>query len=100
MPEQILQAVVANRYVMRELPRLLRQCDVKITHAFSDVMLEIGDGEFFPGLAKNMGPIAVSAGFAIRSELDQWIAAIDRALSENTFFGSCNYLTYGLIKAS
>jgi len=100
MTELILQTVVANRYVMRELPRLLRQCDVKITHALADVVLEIGDGEFFPGLAKNMGPIAVSAGFAIRSELDQWIAAIDRALSENTFFGSCNYVTYGLIKAS
>jgi len=100
MPELILQAVVANRYVMRELPRLLRQYDVKITHALADVVLEIGDSEYFPGLAKNYGPIAVAAGFAIRAELDQWIAAIDRALSENMFFGSCNYLTYGLIKAS
>ena len=100
MPELILQAVVANRYVMRELPRLLRQCDVKITHALADVVLEIGDGEFFPGFAKNMGAIAVTGGFAIRSELDQWIAAIDRALSENTFFGSCNYVTYGMITAS
>ena len=27
MPELILQAVVANRYVMREIPRLLRQSD-------------------------------------------------------------------------
>jgi SAM-dependent methyltransferase len=100
MPELILQAVVANRYVMREIPRLLRQCDVKITHALADVVLEIGDGEYFPGLAKNYGPIAVTAGFAIRSEFDQWIAAIDRALAENTFFGSCNYVTYGMIKAS
>ena len=98
MPELILQAVVANRYVMRELPRLLRQYDVRITHALADVVLEIGDSEYFSGLAKNYGPIAVAAGFAIRAELDQWIAAIDRALSENTFFGSCNYVTYGLIK--
>jgi 2-polyprenyl-3-methyl-5-hydroxy-6-metoxy-1,4-benzoquinol methylase len=100
MPELILQAVVANRYVMRELPCLLRQCDVKITHTLADVLLEVGDGEFFPGFAKNTGPIAVSAGFAIQSELDQWIVAIDRALSENTFFGSCNYVTYATIKAS
>ena len=42
MPELILRAVVANRYVMRELPRLLRQCDVSITHALADVVLEIG----------------------------------------------------------
>jgi 2-polyprenyl-3-methyl-5-hydroxy-6-metoxy-1,4-benzoquinol methylase len=100
MPGLILQAVVANRYVMREIPRLLRQSDVKITHAFGDVMLEIGNGEYFPSLAKNYGPIAVSAGFVIQSEFDRWIEAIDRSLSENMFFGSCNFVTYGLAKTS
>ena len=100
MPEQILQALVANRYVMREIPHLLRQCDVRITHALADVVLEIGNGEYFPGLAKNYGPIAVSAGFAIQSEFDKWSAAIDRAQSENIFFGSCNFVTYGIVKAS
>jgi hypothetical protein len=100
MPGLILQAVVANRYVMREIPRLLRQSDAKITHAIGDVVLEIGNGEYFPSLAKNYGPIAVGAGIIIQSEFDNWIEAIDRALSENRFFGSCNYVTYGLAKAS
>src|SRR5262249_7516882 len=83
MPDLILQVVVANRYVMREIPRL-----------------EIGNGEFFPGLAKNLGAIAVGAGIAHQVEFDRWIEAIDRALSENTFFGSCNFVTYGIVKAS
>jgi 2-polyprenyl-3-methyl-5-hydroxy-6-metoxy-1,4-benzoquinol methylase len=98
MPELILQAVVANRYVMREIPRLLRQMDVKMTHTIGDVLLEIGTGEYFPNLAKNYGPIAVSV--TVQSEFDSWIEAIDRALSENLFFGSCNFVTYGLAKAS
>jgi hypothetical protein len=98
LPGLVLQAVVANRFIMREIPRLLHQFDVKITHTIGDVVLEIGNGEYFPGLAKNYGPIAVSAGFAVQSEFDQWIAAIDHALSENTFFGSCNYVTYGVTK--
>ena len=100
MPDLILQALVANRYVMREIPRLVRQCDVRITHVLADVVLEIGDGEYFPGLAKNYGPIAVNAGFAIQSEFDKWSAAIDRALSENIFFGSCNFVTYGMVKTN
>jgi 2-polyprenyl-3-methyl-5-hydroxy-6-metoxy-1,4-benzoquinol methylase len=100
MPGLILQTVVANRYVMREIPRFLRESDVKITHAIGDVVLEIGNGEYFPSLAKSYGPIAVSAGFAIQSEFDSWIEAIDRALSENMFFGSCNFVTYGLAKTS
>jgi len=100
MPGLILQAVVANRYIMRDLPRLLRELEVKITHTIGDVVLEIGTGEYFPSLAKNYGPIAVSAGFAVQSEFDQWVRAIDRALSENTFFGSCNYITYGMTKGT
>jgi hypothetical protein len=85
---------------MREIPHLLRHSDVKITHAIGDVVLEIGTGEFFPSLAKDIGAIAVGAGIARQAEFDRWIEAIDRALSENTFFGSCNYLTYGMVKAS
>jgi len=90
----------ANKYVMREIPRLLLHSDVKITHAIGDVVLEIGNGEFFPGLAKNYGPIAVRAGIVLQTELDHWIEAIERALSENTFFASCNYVTYGMVKAN
>jgi hypothetical protein len=94
----ILQAVVANRYIMRNLPGLLRQSDVKITDAFADVVLETGNGEYFPGHAKSYGPIAVTAGFIPEAEFRDWIEAIDRALSENRFFGSCNYVTYGIVR--
>jgi 2-polyprenyl-3-methyl-5-hydroxy-6-metoxy-1,4-benzoquinol methylase len=99
MPELILQAVVANRYVMREIPRLVSQLDIKITHTIGDVVLEIGTGEYFPSLAKNYGPIAIGAGLAPQAEFDHWIRAMDRALSENTFFGSCNYVTYGMVRS-
>lgn len=94
MPDVILQAVVANRYIMRELPRLLRKSNVAITHAIGDVVLETGTGEYFPNLAKNYGPFAVDAGLAEQAEVDAWLNAIDRALSENVFFGSCNFVTY------
>ena len=94
MPDVILQAVVANRYIMRELPRILRQSDVTITHAIGDVVLECGTGEYFPNLARNYGPVAVDAGLAEQAEVDAWLDAIDRALSEDVFFGSCNFVTY------
>src|SRR5215510_225306 len=86
MPGLIIPA--SNKYVMREIPHLLRQSGVEITHSISDVMLEVGTGEFFPGLAKNLGPVAVRDGIVLQAELDHWLEAIDRALSENTFFAS------------
>jgi ubiquinone/menaquinone biosynthesis C-methylase UbiE len=100
MPDLVLQAFVANRYVMREMPRLLRQSNVEITHAIGDVVLESGTGEYLPNLARNYCPIAVSAGLAGQSDVDTWLQAIDRSLSEDTFFGSCNFVTYCAIKPS
>ena len=99
MPELILQAVVANRYVMREIPRLLRQMDVKLTHTMVMFCSKSAPANIFQS-CKNYGPIAVSAGLAVQSEFESWIEAIDRALSENLFFGSCNFVTYGLAKAN
>ncbi len=94
MPDLILQSVVANRYIMREMPRLLRQSNVEITHAIGDVVLETDNGEYFPNFARNFCPIAVEAGLAEQSDVDVWLKAIDRALSEKVFFGSCNFVTY------
>ena len=100
MPDVILQAVVANRYVMREVPRLLQQFNVDITYAIGDVVLETGNGEYFPGLAKNYSPVAVDGGLAEQAEADLWLNKIDRALSENVFFGCCNFVTYCLFKSN
>ncbi len=94
MPELILQAVVANRFVMRELPRLFQQSDISITHAIGDVVLETGNGEYFPGLAKSYCPIAADNGFVEATEVEDWLNAIDHAMSENVFFGACNFVTY------
>ena len=97
MPDLILQSAVANRYIMRELPRLLQQFDVEVTHAIGDVLLEIGASDFFPGLT-HYCPVVVEAGLATQAEVDEWVSAINRAISDNSFFGSCNFVTYGLIK--
>ena len=56
----------ANKYVMREIPRLLRHSGVAITHTIGDVVLEIGTGEFFPGLAKNLGRFATHISRRLR----------------------------------
>ena len=49
---------------MREYPAFSSNFRVvEITHAIGDVMLEIGTGEFFPGLAKELtAPLQSSAG--------------------------------------
>ncbi len=79
------------------MPGLLQQFDVEVTHTIGDVLLEIGTSDYFPGLT-HYCPVVVEAGLATQTEVDDWEYAINRAISENAFFGSCNFVTYGLLK--
>lgn len=100
MPDLILRAVVANRYVMREIPHLLRHSDVKITRAIGDVLLEIGTGEFFPSLAKNIALLLSGPELPAKRNTIAGLRQSTGHYLKTRFFGSCSYLTYGMVKAS
>ena len=76
MPGLYMRAIVANPYVMRELPRLLAQSNMEVTHAIGDMAVEVGDGEYFPSLAENYGPIAIAAGAADEADVKAWTDGI------------------------
>jgi len=98
MPDRYQKAIVANPFIMREMPRRLGQFDVEITHAFGDVIVETTEGDYFSSLAENYGPIAVAAGAADQAEVTAWNAGIAQAQADNAFFGSCNFMTYCAVK--
>jgi hypothetical protein len=99
MPGLYGRAIIANPYVMREMPRLLRQIDVDITHAIGEVIVETVAGEYFSSLAENYGPIAVGAGVVDEAEVTAWTQGIAQAQAEGVFFASCNFMTYCAVKA-
>lgn len=94
LPAKYFDAIVANPFVMREVPRRLSQLGVKSFEALGAVVLETGTGEYFPSVIRNYAPIAVAAGVVSDNETEGWIAALDRALEHQYFFGSCNFYTY------
>jgi len=94
LPGKYFDAIVANPFVMREMPRRLSQLGVKSSEAIGAIVFETGTGEYFPGLIRNYAPIAVAAGVVRDDETAGWIAALDVALEHQWFFGSCNFYTY------
>lgn len=97
MPGCYLKAIVANPYVMREIPRLLQGFELEITHAIGDVVLETGkdeDCEYFSGMARNYAPVVIGAGAAREAEVNDWVASVNRSLEAGTFFAYCNFVTY------
>lgn len=94
LPAKYFDAIIANPFVMREMPRRLSQLGVKSYEATGAMVLEAGTGEYFPGIIRNYASIAVAAGVVSDDETEGWIAALDRALEHQSFFGSCNFVTY------
>lgn len=92
--QAILSAVVANPYVMREVPALLRQVGLSISGFFPSVLAEAGKAAFFASLAESYAPIAVRAHLASAEKADRWLEGTRQASANDTFFASCNYYTY------
>lgn len=94
LPAKYFDAIVANPFIMREIPRRARELGIKPSEAIAAVVLETGTGEYFPSLIRNYAPIAVAAGTVSDAEAAGWTAALDDALENESFFASCNFVTY------
>jgi 2-polyprenyl-3-methyl-5-hydroxy-6-metoxy-1,4-benzoquinol methylase len=92
--EAILSAVVANPYVMRDVPAMIRRAGLSIIAFSPSVLAEAGKPAFFTSLAESFAPMAVRAGVVPPERADTWLTAIRQSMANDTFFASCNYYAY------
>jgi ubiquinone/menaquinone biosynthesis C-methylase UbiE len=92
--EALLEVLVNNPRVMRDLPRLLRQVGLELDEATAHAYADIGAGCFFVNMVESFGPLLAGAGLLPAMEVDDWRAEQARAVAEGTFFGASNYYTY------
>jgi len=92
--QAILSTVVANAYVMRALPALVRQVGLSITGFLPSVLAEAGKAGFFASAAESYSPMTVKAGTVPVERAERWLAASRESSAEGTFFASCNYYAY------
>ena len=57
-------------------------------------MVDIGDSEFFIGLAQAVCNIVVASGGLSKDTAESWLAALNAAIEKDAFFGMCPYFTY------
>ena len=94
MVQAILAAIVANPYVMRELPTILRSVGLEIEGFIPSVLAEAGVGAFFSSLAESYTPVVIRSQTAPEAKANDWLTAYRQTVSSNTAFASCNYYTY------
>jgi ubiquinone/menaquinone biosynthesis C-methylase UbiE len=92
--ERLMQLIVANPRIMRDLPRLAREAGLEIVEAEGALYADIGGGSFWVGAAGSYGTLLARSGLLPPAVIDNWRAFQLRAAADNTFFGASNYYTY------
>lgn len=87
-------ATFNNPRIMRDLPRLLPELGLKLTAAWGDAVVEIGDGDYFKSFAETYAPYVKQADLLPTKAVDIWLDEQCDAMENGTFFAACNYYTY------
>ena len=90
----IKDGCVAQPKVMREIPKIAKELNLKLSKCKSNLLFEAGSAEFFYGMGKALSTAVVKSNQLEKKIADKWVNEIEQAMSKNTFFGMCPYITY------
>ena len=92
--EMIINALVTNPRVMREMPGLLKGAGLVLEASFAHVVADIGRADFFaPGL-QSLVRVLPKSGAMSASEARAWVNAMLKQSDEGTYFGATNFYSY------
>jgi hypothetical protein len=92
--ETLLELIVNNPRVMRDMPRLLRDAGLELSEVTPHIYAEIGSGSFFVNFSESFAAVLGSSGLLPEDEVGRWRTELAQSVVEGTFFGASNYYTY------
>lgn len=94
--EKLMQLIVANPRVMRDMPRLLKEAGLELVHADGTLYADIGIGigSFWVRATESYGALLARSELLPEGVVDDWRAFQNRSIADSTFFGASNYYTY------
>jgi len=92
--ETIINAIVTNPRVMRQMPQLLRQAGLELTASFSHVVADIGKADFWAPAIQSFLRLLPKAGAMTESDAQAWVDAMVKRSDQGVFFGASNYYSY------
>lgn len=92
--EALVDALVTNPRVMRQMPRLLQAAGLELVTSFSYVLSEVGRANFWSSAIKAYRKLIPKAEVMTEDEADAWAASLAKDSEEGIFFGASNYYGY------
>lgn len=100
MDDLIINSIVTQPRILRQLPLLIATAGLEFEKAFSYVMSDIGEADFWASSLESMRKLLPAAKAMSVEEADAWADARIQESADGTFFASSNYYSYILRKPS
>lgn len=94
MDELIIQSIVTQPRILRQLPLLLVNAGLKFEKAFSNVVSDVSKADFWASSVESMRKLLPAAKAMTVEEADAWANARNQESEDGTFFASSNYYSY------
>jgi hypothetical protein len=92
--ETLVNTLVTNPRVMRQMPRLLREAGLELVTSLPYVLSEVGEADFWSSAIEAYRRLMARAKAMTGEEAAAWASALRRDSDEGVFFGSSNYYAY------
>ncbi|MEO6743235.1 MAG: methyltransferase domain-containing protein [Caldimonas sp.] len=92
--EKIINAIVTNSRVMRQMPQLLLEAGLALTASFSYVVADLGKADFWETAIQSFVRLLPKAGAMTEVEARAWADAMLNRSAHGVFFGACNYYSF------
>jgi ubiquinone/menaquinone biosynthesis C-methylase UbiE len=94
MEEGIVNSLVTNPRILRQMPRLLKQAGLILGAVMPTNIVEAGGADFWRDAVEAYAKIAPRAGLLSEAEVTEWRDELLAAGRRGVFFGSCLYYAY------
>ena len=92
--EAIQRAIITNPRIMRQMPLMLREAGLTLTHAFPSVVADIGTADFWVPAIESFRRLLPQSGVMDDATINAWADARLRESADGAFFGASNYYAY------
>jgi ubiquinone/menaquinone biosynthesis C-methylase UbiE len=92
--EAIINAIVTNPCVMRQMPQLLLAGGLRLETSFSYVIADVGKADFWATAIQTFSRLLPRAGTMSEADADAWAKAMVQRSDQGTFFAASNYYSY------
>lgn len=92
--DALINALVTNPRIMRQMPRVLRTSGLELVAAFPYAPADIGTADYWLASVESYRKLLPQGGTMTAAEPEAWADALHQDAEAGVFFGACNFYSY------